>query len=245
MFVDVFLSALLAAITILMGYLGVHVTLHPTESDRTRLIYKIGFCACAVISVGLVIWQGVRNARSQARQQAELQRLNDQIAHTHIRVEIKGPASRSVDDAELTGKPVTFEFLYSAGKTTMYNINYTNAGASTSKQTGAEGAIIITPRWPNLDAEFSQLAARFPAQWRGEELMPGVQKYFTAESHVLSAEEVEGIKKGTFGVFIIAIVRFSDSTGDYQQEFCNWYEPPALFAPSHGCRVHEAEAKLK
>ena len=63
---DIFISASLAALTMIMAYLGVHVTLHPpNESTRARRWYKIGFSACGVLAVGLVITQGVRANKSQ------------------------------------------------------------------------------------------------------------------------------------------------------------------------------------
>jgi hypothetical protein len=49
-----------------MAYLGVHVTLHPVDSRRAKLAYKLGFSICAVSTVGLVVWQDIRNGRSQS-----------------------------------------------------------------------------------------------------------------------------------------------------------------------------------
>jgi hypothetical protein len=65
MWIDISISAALAILTIAMAYLGVHVTLHPAESQRATRWYKIGFSACALSAVTLVVWQGVRAGRSQ------------------------------------------------------------------------------------------------------------------------------------------------------------------------------------
>jgi hypothetical protein len=70
--VDIAIAAGLAILTIAMAYLGVHVTLHPADSPRSRFWYKVGFSACAVAAVGLVIWQGVRNGRAQSAFKADI-----------------------------------------------------------------------------------------------------------------------------------------------------------------------------
>jgi hypothetical protein len=64
---DVSLSGFLALLTIAMAYLGVHVTLHPPsdESPQVRFFYKAGFCICGLLSICLVVWQGIRNQKSQ------------------------------------------------------------------------------------------------------------------------------------------------------------------------------------
>jgi len=49
-----------------MAYLGVHVTLHPpNESAKETRNYKIGFIVCGVLTVALVITQGIRTNRAQ------------------------------------------------------------------------------------------------------------------------------------------------------------------------------------
>jgi hypothetical protein len=63
--VDITFSAALAALTIAMGYLGVHVTFHPADSPKKKRLYKIGFWICGGCSLIVVIWQGVRNSTSQ------------------------------------------------------------------------------------------------------------------------------------------------------------------------------------
>jgi hypothetical protein len=65
MWLDITISAALAILTIIMGYLGVHVTLHPTDSPKVQWRYKAGFILCAGLTVGIVIWQGVRNGMAQ------------------------------------------------------------------------------------------------------------------------------------------------------------------------------------
>jgi hypothetical protein len=64
--IDITIAALLTIVMIVMAYLGVHVTLHPADSPRSKRLYKGGFILCAFIAVALVFWQGVRNGKAQA-----------------------------------------------------------------------------------------------------------------------------------------------------------------------------------
>lgn len=77
MLLSVILSLFQAALTLLMAYLGMHVTLHPVgeESRNRRRAYKVGFVLCALASLGLVTWQGVRNGLSTARFQRQLDKI--------------------------------------------------------------------------------------------------------------------------------------------------------------------------
>jgi hypothetical protein len=70
MALDVSISTALAALTIIMAYLG--VTLHPHHSPRAQFWYKLSFSFYGLCAVSLVIWQGIRNGDS-ARQIIALQ----------------------------------------------------------------------------------------------------------------------------------------------------------------------------
>jgi len=85
MVLDIALSASLAVCTIVMAYLGVHVTLHPpNESARARKLYKAGFVICGVCSVGLVIWQGVRGRDAQVASAHRIDALQDDVRAAKI-----------------------------------------------------------------------------------------------------------------------------------------------------------------
>ena len=74
--VDVCVSAALATLTIIMAYLGVHVTLHPAgESKRHICLYKAAFSGCALLAVVLVVTQGIRTMRSQRSSANEISGL--------------------------------------------------------------------------------------------------------------------------------------------------------------------------
>jgi hypothetical protein len=78
--VDIIISAALAALTIVMAYLGVHVTLHPpNESQRARSLYKAGFFMCGILAVALVILQGVRTSKGQRDSATQIANLRTDI----------------------------------------------------------------------------------------------------------------------------------------------------------------------
>jgi len=54
-----------------MGYLGLRVTLRP-PSDEEKTPYKVGFGLLAILSVLLIIWQGIRNGESQTELQGNI-----------------------------------------------------------------------------------------------------------------------------------------------------------------------------
>jgi hypothetical protein len=79
--VDVILSASLAVLTVIMTYLGIHVTLHPpNESPRAQHWYKVGFFVCGAFAVALVIAQGVRANKSQSSAANQIAGLRQDVA---------------------------------------------------------------------------------------------------------------------------------------------------------------------
>ena len=87
MWVDTALSAALAIVTILIAYLGVHVTLHPAESASARRWYKIGFSGCAISAVSLVIWQGIRNGNTQSAFRRDVQEATNEARRARDEVD--------------------------------------------------------------------------------------------------------------------------------------------------------------
>lgn len=71
------MAVVLGVVTLYMAYLGVHVTLHPTEEPRKRRWYKIQFWVCGGVAVLLIAWQTGRNAQTESairRQLADIER---------------------------------------------------------------------------------------------------------------------------------------------------------------------------
>lgn len=86
MSLDISISVTLAALAFAMAYLGVRVTLHPTESRRTKTIYKLVFWGCALVSVVLIVWQGIRNGRAQGSFARDLKDAKKEAQQAHNEV---------------------------------------------------------------------------------------------------------------------------------------------------------------
>lgn len=101
---DIAISASLAALTMAMAYLGVHVTLHPpNESPRAQFWYKVGFLICGLFAIALVIAQGVRSRNSQGRAAKEIYDLKGSLSSVQANltnVETATALIRSEQEAE-------------------------------------------------------------------------------------------------------------------------------------------------
>jgi hypothetical protein len=242
MALDVSLSGVLAILTLVMGYLGVHLTMHPAESPTARSCYKGGFGTCAILMVGLVVWQALRNGQNQASLQAQVTDLQQRLAHSHIHFDTNPVIS--VGNPTKFKVPTTLKEVFIANGRAEFNVYYQNVGASNVKRTAALGNVIVTEARPDLDQAFSKLSRQFGDGWKGDELVPQDRRFVSPNSRNLTVDEINRLDDGKLGLFLVAAVRFSDSTGEYQQEFCGWLQLPARELVWHGCGTHDSEIKL-
>jgi len=92
---DIAISIGIALLAAVMAYLGVHVTLHPPATPRSRLAYKIGFGSCVAATVIMIFWQGLRTSRSQAAMSDKVTGLTGQL--TTLRGDLAGE-KRQLDE---------------------------------------------------------------------------------------------------------------------------------------------------
>jgi hypothetical protein len=245
MWIDVGISAGLAILTMVMGYLGVHLTMHPAESRKARRVYKGAFCSCAILMVILVVCQGIRASNSRSRLEGQISDLREKLTHTHIHFNTNAIALATGDATRFKVPPTMAQIFAMDGKAE-FNVDYQNVGPSNSEHTGATGAIFLAEAEPNLDSLFSALDAKFKAGWVGDELVPQDHRFFTASSRPLSTEDIAKLDHGTMGLYLLAKVKFSDPTGDYEQDFCGWLQLPLPSSELvwHDCGSHESEKKL-
>jgi len=220
--------------------------MHPADSPRARRRYKVAFCSCAVSMVGLVIWQGARNAKGQSLLQSRVSDLQSTLSHTHIRFNI-GAIAISTDDPTRFKVPATMAQVFSLNGKAQFNVDFQNVGASNSEHTSVIGDVIVVDAKPDLDKIFSTLETGFKDGIAGDELVPQDHKFFTANSRNLSMQDIDRLDHGKMGLYLVAVVRFSDQTGDYQQESCGWLQLPMTSHQLvwHGCGSHESERQLR
>jgi hypothetical protein len=65
---DISISIALAICALVSGYLGLQVTLQPPKTARKKRRYKIAFGTLSLLSVGLILWQGIRNGQAHDRE---------------------------------------------------------------------------------------------------------------------------------------------------------------------------------
>lgn len=81
MSLDIAIAVGLVALTAIMGYLGVHVTLHAQTDPRKIRLFKAGFVLCAVAMAALIVWQTVRATNQQRENAALLARIEKNTEH--------------------------------------------------------------------------------------------------------------------------------------------------------------------
>jgi type II secretory pathway pseudopilin PulG len=69
---DIAISAALAVFALAMGFLGLWMSLHVPDTASKKRSYKIAFGVLSLLSVALVVWQGIRNAQAQSSLQSDV-----------------------------------------------------------------------------------------------------------------------------------------------------------------------------
>src|SRR5947209_6143615 len=76
---DLSIAIALAIVTILMGYFGVHVTIHPPVDDQSKRNYKVGFSLLAIAAVALIGIQTYRSQQGQSQLQIALGKIGAKV----------------------------------------------------------------------------------------------------------------------------------------------------------------------
>jgi hypothetical protein len=237
--VDVLLTVAVCVIQLALGYMGVQVSLKPPLPKHHKF-WIAAFIAVSLVGAGFTGWLAVRSENAATLASNQIREMRDELAHVHMRPNI---GLYGIDDP--THIPKNWE-PFMAGSEAAFRLYYTNSsGTSTAKEVGVQGELFPTTTKPNFEAEFSKVSSKFPPGWHGEELGPQDTQFISPKSSVLSESESEGIKRGTMRVVLIAEIRFSDSTGNYEQDVCDWLQPHS-YDVWHGCGPqYESEKKLK
>jgi hypothetical protein len=224
--------------------MGVHVSLRAPKKKNHKY-WIAAFVVVGVAGVALTGWIAARAGQAQDAATRQITGLEQKLAHVHIRPTI---GAYSVDDpTRVSGgwKP------FMAGSEASFRVYYTNSSDTSSAQdVGPNGKLLITESKPDLGQEFNNIRQQFiPSihgpNWKGEELSAGDTKFFNAKSRVLSSQDGPKVWARTEGVFLIAVIRFTDSTGQYEQDICDWLQPHTLDV-WHGCgQSYEKEIKLQ
>ena len=64
MSLDNTLTILVSIVVVLTGFLGAYVSVHPTDVPKVRRRYRYAFVTLSIVSVALLVCQGMRNNRA-------------------------------------------------------------------------------------------------------------------------------------------------------------------------------------
>jgi hypothetical protein len=237
---DVLLTVAICIIQLALGYMGVHVSLKPPLPKHHKL-WIAGFILVALLGAGFTAWLAERSETAATLAATQIETMGQKLAHVHIHPTI---GAYGVDDP--THLPKNWR-PFMPGFEAAFRLNYENSSdTSTAEQVGAQGELMPVATKPNLELEFSKIQSRFSPPWRGDQLAPQDAKFITVRSGILSEGESQQIEKGTMVILLVAVIRFSDSTGDYEQDVCDWLQPHSLEVVWRSCGPqYESERKLK
>jgi hypothetical protein len=96
---DVVLAILVGVVTLVIAYLGVHVTLYPAESNKEKREYKVAFSVLGLLACAIIGLQTYRNDQSQEALKSQVSRLQSGVSQIATntkqppRVEVNIPAT--------------------------------------------------------------------------------------------------------------------------------------------------------
>jgi hypothetical protein len=76
--VDSCIAVGIALLTLVTAYLGVHLTMHPADTDKKKTVYKVAFGFCAL---GICVLIGIQTHRNSEAQQTLLGQMKDIQLH--------------------------------------------------------------------------------------------------------------------------------------------------------------------
>jgi hypothetical protein len=211
---DIIISTALAVLTILMAYLGVHVTLHPAHSPQKKKRYTYGFGCCAIVAVGLVLWQGIRNGSTQAALQTQLGIIAEYTKPKAV-IHIDSPHWGAPSPAP--PNPLTNGVRYSM------NIYFTNRGNSDANETKRLAAMYIGK--PDDRETQEALTDQFNREWNQTpeivpnfSIIPNDQPYWTIYRE-FTVQEAHQMAAGDT-IYLLVRIWYSDATGSWGTDRC-------------------------
>jgi hypothetical protein len=254
---DITLAIVQGALMLLTAYLGVHVTLHPAESDISTRRYKAGFAGCALIACCLIGVQAYRSNQGQAALRKQLNAIErntkqapkvevnvppprvilqpSPLARLSARVVLKRTVSSYFETTEagkiITNKPMA---AFVAGRPISYNLTFENGGGIAAERFRAIGKVFLGDKDDELtEARFKeaflQWIPKVPPYVAALEIGSDNSKFITASSdEILTSEDVQQKLHGAKVVYIFAETRYADPTGSHYIHYCSEMQPPVL-----------------
>lgn len=217
---DIVIAVLLGIFTLVTAYLGVHVTIHPAETEKGKWRYKSAFILCGTAACTLIGIQTYRNNDAQAAVRSQINRIDRNT------IKVGYVSIGSIVPVDGSQKLV-------AGKTVALNVFFENKSeVRVEKIKNLESLVVASESEENgvrkQFANYLQESIRHDIS-PGAILSPGDQQFWnTAESPVLTHEQAILIGSGVQRLYLNVFVSWVDlqgKTGKEQQ--CWWIKLPA------------------
>ncbi len=260
--VDITIAVLLVVLTAIATYLGIHVTLHPPNSDRAKLGYKIVFGACGLVMACLVALQTYRNSAAQNELKAQLETIKRnteqppkvQVTNNLPPTQINIPPTQVTVNAEPIQRASVFAAAgfnreatppFSAGQRFSLNISYQNNGNKPAVSVLAISKTYFKDHPLSLLEEndlykLMRSTTKFvESETSDTDVMPvGQGRYYTVYSDPLSEEQANALKASKSVMYVVGALRYKDGYSKKPQisDFCwlFWGDKPQL----HICHSH-------
>jgi hypothetical protein len=206
---DVAIAILLSVTSIAMAYLGVHLTMHPAESQRARTTYKVSFVVCGLIAVSLIGIQTYRNNGTWASVRSQMGRIETGVQQT----EKPKPGFLSL----FWRWPMKDGHQIAVGKPLGINFYFINSSPQPVKNIRTFGLLAVdTPKAFEAarNAFHERLNQALSVGGSASSMNPGESpKFNTARLPPLDKEQVKGLRNGSLVLFMNYYIDWVDVNG--------------------------------
>ena len=244
---DIFLAIAIFLLTSAIAYLGVRVTLHPAETEVSKIKYKLGFVFLTAIAAGLILWQSIMNRKEQGELHSQLNKIQKNT-ETPPQVTVNVPQSippqiivnpsasshstpHSSALLQLTGIQILNAELV-AGSNISTNVYVGNKGNEPAYDVVRYFAVGLVPLESDPDKQDSRVHAEFlkaalanqRKQVAGHTIGVGEQAWNTLPIGPLTQEQVDGFVSGKHRLYVYAWARWKSALHDL--DACRWIQSP-------------------
>lgn len=219
-----------------MAYLGVHLTMHPTDSARHKWLYKAAFISCGLLMCSLIGIQTYRNNQAQDQLRAELDSIKKnteqppKVEITNNIPEQKLPPNAASPIGTLVRfdqiAPADREVPFMGGRPTRLNIFLVNAGPEPEAQDVSWDAKLVpmpfssTPDREKREYEAfkKHLNLSSPADFA-----LNYAQYHTFSSRTLSEDEAVAFAPNSptrMTMYVFGYAAYRDSKGMHSVQWC-------------------------
>jgi hypothetical protein len=218
------------------SYLGVHVTLHPAETPRAKLFYKIAFALGTLLAAIAIGWQAWLGRVSQSGLQRQLEKIQHNTEQPPI-VNVAPPIINNIPSGRSEHTAIAWANMvpnspvpqpgpllpFSTDKQPQINMGFHNAGDFSVISAKAQGALLLVPhtrQQTEVYKKYIKSILSSESQVSGT-LVPHEQGgwYHTYNGPKLSDQDIADLNVGAKILCGIAVVTWTDKTGTYRTSF--------------------------